>query len=42
MVFSTLGGMLEQQSHLIQGKSSVEDDSWQEEIKKDVWVKGHL
>lgn len=41
-MMSLLGGMSGQQSHLIKGVSSVEDDGWQEQIEKDLRIKGLL
>ena len=41
-VMSSLGGVSGQQSHLIKGVSSTEDDGWQEQIEKDLGIKGLL
>lgn len=40
--FPLLRGMSGQQSHLIKGVSSMEDDGWQEQIEKDLRIKGLL
>lgn len=39
---SLLGGMSGQPSHLIKRVSSMEDDGWQEQIEKDLGIKGLL
>lgn len=42
LMVSLLGGMSGQPSHLIKGVSSMEDDGWQEQIEKDLGIKGLL
>lgn len=40
--YPLLGDVSGEQSHLIKSVSSMEDDGWQEQIEKDLQIKGLL